>query len=79
MSGLKMQMRLFTNQTSQQNQNQNQNQNNNQQEINKKIVTSLSLSRGNNLRMGNSNLQRNFTALQLKGQRFCRSCSDKKK
>ena len=31
MSGLKMQMRLFTNQTSQ----QNQNQNNNQQEVNK--------------------------------------------
>tara|TARA_Y100001980_G_C14468438_1_gene249045 strand:+ start:368 stop:595 length:228 start_codon:yes stop_codon:yes gene_type:complete len=75
MSGLKMQMRLFTNQTSQ----QNQNQNNNQQEVNKKIVTSLSLARGNNLRMGNSNLQRNFTALQLQGQRFCRSCSDKKK
>lgn len=77
MSGLKMQMRLFTNQTSQQN--QNQNQNNNQEEINKKIVTSLSLTRGNNLRMGNSGLQRNFTALQLQGHRFCRSCNDKKK
>tara|TARA_B110000008_G_scaffold200634_1_gene199213 strand:- start:398 stop:622 length:225 start_codon:yes stop_codon:yes gene_type:complete len=74
MSGLKIQMRLFTNQTA-----QNQTQNNNQQEINRRIVTSLPPSRGNNLRMGNSNLQRNFAALQLQGHRFCRSCSDKKK
>jgi len=68
-----MQMRLFTNQTSQ------QNQNNNQEEINRRIVSSLSLSRGNNLRMGNSGLERNFAALQVVGHRFCRSCSDKKK
>jgi hypothetical protein len=61
MSGLKMQMKIFTNQSSKQTKN-------NQNQI--AVVKSLKL--------GFAGGQRNYTALQVNGEKFCKSCNDKK-
>ena len=67
MSGLKMNMRLFTNQSSQM---QPKVQNN---LINQLIVNN---SRGQNVKLG-CNVTRNYAALQFQGQKKCGSCGNK--
>lgn len=71
MSGLKMQMRLFTNQSSQ------ESQNSQNQAVQKSIVRSLQ-NQNSFVKLGFSGTKRNFAALQVQGQKFCKSCNDKK-
>lgn len=71
MSGLKMQMRLFTNQSAQQTQiNQNQ-------QIQQSIVRSMQ-NQNSFVKLGYSGVSRNYAALMVQGQKFCKSCNDKK-
>jgi len=71
MSGLKMQMRLFTNQSAQQTQiNQNQ-------QVQQSIVRSMQ-NQNSFVKLGFSGISRNYAALMIQGQKFCKSCNDKK-
>tara|TARA_B100001250_G_C19407012_1_gene617296 strand:+ start:360 stop:575 length:216 start_codon:yes stop_codon:yes gene_type:complete len=71
MSGLKMQMRLFTNQSSQ------QSQNSQNQVIQQSIARSFQ-NQNSFLKLGNNGQKRNYAALIVQGQKFCKSCNDKK-
>lgn len=71
MSGLKMQMRLFTNQSVQQTQiNQNQ-------QVQQSIVRSMQ-NQNSFVKLGYSGVSRNYAALMVQGQKFCKSCNEKK-
>ena len=71
MSGLKMQMRLFTNQSAQQKQiNQNQ-------QVQQSIVRTMQ-NQNSFVKLGYSGVSRNYAALMVQGQKFCKSCNDKK-
>lgn len=71
MSGVKMQMRLFTNQSAQQTQiNQNQ-------QVQKSIIRSMQ-NQNSYIKLGYSGISRNYAALMVQGQKFCKSCNDKK-
>lgn len=71
MSGLKMQMRLFTNQSAQQTQiNQNQ-------QVQQSIVRSMQ-NQNSFVKLGYSGVSRNYAALMVQGQKFCKSCNEKK-
>lgn len=74
MSGLKMQMKIFTNQSSQ------QTKNNQKQYTQQSIANSLQNQTAlvKSLKLGFTGVQRNYTALQVNGQKFCKSCNDKK-
>ena len=74
MSGLKMQMQIFTNQSSQ------QTKNNQKQYTQQSIANSLQNQTAlvKSLKLGFTGVQRNYTALQVNGQKFCKSCNDKK-
>ena len=72
MSGLKMQMRLFTNQSSQ------QTQNTQNQAVQQTIVRSLQNQNSSYVKLGFVGTKRNYAALQVQGQKFCKSCNDKK-
>ena len=71
MSGVKMQMRLFTNQSAQQTQiNQNQ-------QVQKSIIRSMQ-NQNSYIKLGYSGISRNYAALMVQGQKFCKSCNNKK-
>jgi len=74
MSSLKMQMKLVTNQSSQ------QAKNNQKQYTKQSIGNSLQNQRGvvKSLKLGFAGVKRNYTALQVNGEKFCKSCNDKK-
>jgi len=66
MSSFKMQMKLLTNNSSQQNQNIQKN-------------TARSFQNQNSfIKLGNSGQKRNCAALIVHGQKYCKSCNDKK-
>ena len=71
MSGLKMQMRLFTNQSNQ------QTQNTPNQAVQQSIIRSLQ-NQNSFVKLGYSGVSRNYAALMVQGQKFCKSCNDKK-
>lgn len=72
MSGLKMQMRLFTNQSTKQSQQNSQNQ------VTQQNIARSLQNQTTNIKLGFNATNRNFAALQLQGQKFCKSCNDKK-
>ena len=72
MSGVKIQMRLFTNQSNQ------QTQNTQNQAIQQSILRSLQNQNSSFVKLGNKGISRNYAALILQGQKFCKSCNDKK-
>tara|TARA_X000000368_G_scaffold345389_1_gene284470 strand:+ start:1139 stop:1348 length:210 start_codon:yes stop_codon:yes gene_type:complete len=69
MSGSKMQMRLYTNNSSIQSQNKIVQQN---------IVRSLQNQKSSYIKLGFSGTKRNCAALIVQGQKYCKSCNDKK-
>lgn len=71
MSGLKMQMRLFTNQSSQQIQNT-------QNTVIRQSIAKSIQNQNSYVKLGFSGINRNYAALQVQGQKFCKSCNDKK-
>ena len=71
MSSFKMKMRLFTNQSSQ------QTQNSQNQQVQQSIVRSFQ-NQNSFIKLGYSGVSRNYAALIVQGQKFCKSCSDKK-
>tara|TARA_B100000780_G_scaffold65527_1_gene43062 strand:- start:5048 stop:5272 length:225 start_codon:yes stop_codon:yes gene_type:complete len=74
MSGLKMQMKIYTNQSSR------QATNNQTQHTQQRIANSLQNQSAlvKSIKLGFTGVQRNTTALQVNGQKFCKSCNDKK-
>ncbi len=71
MSGLKMQMRLLTKQSKE------QNQINENKQLQQRIVRTMQ-NQNSFIKLGYSGKSRNYTALIVQGQKFCKSCNDKK-
>tara|TARA_Y100000816_G_scaffold60245_1_gene39701 strand:- start:4875 stop:5090 length:216 start_codon:yes stop_codon:yes gene_type:complete len=71
MSSFKMQMRLFTNQSRQQTEiNQNQ-------QVQQSIIRSMQ-NQNSFIKLGYSGVSRNYATLIVQGEKFCKSCNDKK-
>ena len=71
MSSFKMKMRLFTNQSTQ------QTQNNQNQQVQESIVRSIQ-NQNSFVKLGYNGAKRNYAALIIQGQKFCKSCNNKK-
>ena len=71
MSDFKMKIRVLTNQSSQ------VTQNSGNQVIQQSIARSLQ-NQNSYVKLGFSGIKRNYAALQVQGQKFCKSCNDKK-
>jgi|TARA_B110000967_G_C18899397_1_gene573466 hypothetical protein len=71
MSDFKMKMRLSTNQSSQ------ETQNTPNQAVQQSIIRSLQ-NQNSFIKLGYSGVSRNYAALIVQGQKFCKSCNEKK-
>ena len=71
MSSFKMQMRLFTNQSIQTSEN-------NRNQITQQNITRTLQNQNSFIKLGYNGINRNYAALMVQGEKYCKSCNDKK-